>query len=187
MDDASLNDAFLDQGASPSDYLRGLAARAQELQQHIDEYEAAAALLKKELLEITQKRMVDAMVQNGFPELRTDDGTKFALTAFVSGSLPKEPERRELAIAYLAEHGAGNLIKSELSIAFDKSQHNLAIATQQGLLEQGFPAQLTSGVHSQSLQAWAREKMKEGEDINFDVLGLNAGQYVKVTAPKGSK
>lgn len=189
----TLNDQFLGVSATPSDHLKELAARLVDMKEDIAGLETLLAERKRELNEITHRRMVDAMVECGLSEMKLPDGHKFVLQQFVSGSLPK-PEneedlegqrRRSAAVKWLEDHGASNIIKSELSVMFAKSEHNLAVDTQQMLIERGLPATLESGVHAQTLQAWAREAIRNGEEVPFETLGLATGQYVKVTVPKG--
>lgn len=178
------NDMFAGVAATPSEFLRGLASRAVELKGQIADAEAFVSELKRELLDITQRRMVDAMAESGLSEMKLPDGWKFKVAAFVMGSLPKDEEARQKAIDWLAEHGAVNLIKTELSVHFDKSQHNMAIDAQEMLLEKGLPATLVSGVHAMSLQAWVKEALANGDEVAMDILGLDAGRVVKITAPK---
>lgn len=195
MTAATFNDQFLNVAATPSDHLRELAARLVEMKEDIDGLEVLLSERKRELNDITHRRMVDAMVECGLTEMKLPDGHKFVLQQFVSGSLPKPADdfdeegkrRRADAVRWLEENGASNLIKSELSVTFGRTEHNLALDTQQLLIERGLPAVLESGVHSQTLQAWAREAIKNGDEVPFDILGLVTGQYVKVTVPKGGK
>jgi hypothetical protein len=108
------------------------------------------------------------------------------------GSLPKPSDdsdeegkaKRAAAIRWLEENGAVNLIKTDLVVSFDKSQHNVALDTQQMLIERGLPASITSGVHPMSLQAFVKEALKNGDEIPLELLGLDAGRVVKITAPK---
>lgn len=186
------NDMFLGVAPTPSEYLKGLAARAVDLKTEIEEFEAILALRKRDLNDIFQVQMVDAMRSSGFTELSLPSGHKFKLSPMASGTLPKPEndediegaQRREAAISWLVANGHDGLIKSEVTVAFARTDHNRAVDTQQSLIEQGLPAVLESGVHAQTLQAFGREALKNGDDVPFAVLGLNVGQYVKMTAPK---
>lgn len=189
MDD-SVNDMFADAAATPSEFLRGLAARTVELKELVAGHQAIITELNREIQEITFKRMVDAMAQCGVDELKLPDGTKFKIMLMVSGSLPKEaedPAGREAAIAWLTDNGHAGLLKTEINVQFEKSGHNMALDLQQRLIEEGLPATLETGVHAATLQAWARELIKAGDTIPEDtmkLLGLNTGTFVKVTIPK---
>lgn len=179
------NDAFLVGGATPSEHLKRLAAKVVELNRQIAEAEAYASLKKKELNHITQKEMVDAMIECGFSDLKLPDNTKFKLSTFVTGSLPKDEEAKQKAIDWLAENGADGIIKSEVSCQFARNQYQLAEKLAEELQQQGYPVSLNTSVHSATLQAWAREALENGhQDIPFETLGLGTGQYVKVTYPK---
>ena len=123
MDAAALNDQFLGAAATPSDHLKELAARLVDMKEDIAGLETLLAERKRELNEITHRRMVDAMVECGLTEMKLPDGHKFVLQQFVSGSLPKPDaddddegkRRRAAAVKWLEDNGASNIIKRELS------------------------------------------------------------------------
>jgi hypothetical protein len=191
MDNA--NDMFAGVVAAPSEFLRGLASRAIELNEQIDSYEAMAAELKKERDFILTDRMVAAMIEAGFDEMKLPDGWKFKINQHVIGTLPKPKDnsdeegaaKRADALSWLEHNGADGLLKTDVIVAFQKSDHNRAVDTQQMLVEQGLPAVITSGINHQSMLAWVREALKNGDNVDMEVLGLSTIQKVKITPPKG--
>ena len=140
---------------------------------------------KKLLNHMKTVEFPDMMAECGLSEFKhTETGAKIAIADFVAGSLPKEPERRAAAIAYLSTHGAEDLIKTEISLAFTRNQHNIALDLADELRKRGMPLEIFSGVHAQTLLAYAREAMRKGEEIPLETLGLFAGRVAKVTLPK---
>ncbi|MEE8263231.1 MAG: hypothetical protein V3R83_12285 [Gammaproteobacteria bacterium] len=107
-------------------------------------------------------------------------GWEVKLTDFVSGSFPKDVVKREAAMKWLKEHDGSGLIKTDVSMSFGRSQHNEAICIAQELLEAGHPVNIREVVHPQTLQSYARTRIREGDDINTDLLGLYVGKVVKI-------
>lgn len=178
------NDAFLSvPAATPSEILKGFADQVMTLKAQKEEHEAAAAALSSEINHITQKLMVDAMIECGTAEIKNADGVKFAIDFFVSGGLPKDDEPRKLAIDWLTENASG-IIKSAVVLPFARDQYELAEAVREEMATRGYAVELETSVHTSSLQALGREALKNGTDLPFELLGLGHGQYVKVTVPK---
>lgn len=105
---------------------------------------------------------------------------QFDLNNYVSGSLPKEEPERSAAYAYLDELKAEGLIKTVLSIAFGKTQHNEALDLYEQLKESGYPVEIETGIHAQTLQAFARRMLEDGEEIDWEKLGLFVGKITRI-------
>jgi hypothetical protein len=110
----------------------------------------------------------------------TYEGYKIDLTDFVSGSLPKDPAKRQKALEWLEKNEGGSLIRTDLAVTFGKSQHNNAIDLAEQLKEKGYSINVNMGVHAQSLQAFARECIRSGRPIEAETLGLFIGKVVKI-------
>lgn len=187
MVDVADFDTAAEEGANaPSDKL-------EVLHKTLDE----ATALEEVVAQLTEDLRVAGSALNllktsRIPELMTElqmsdltrNGWNVKISEFVSGSLPKDDEPRAKAIAWLEAHEGGALIKSELSLTFAKSQHDEAKKLADELAGKGFPVALTSGVHASTLQAFARERMKNGEAIDTEVLGLYTGQVAKIKPVK---
>lgn len=107
-------------------------------------------------------------------------GKTVSVEPFVSGSIPSDPVRRAAAIAWLVENGASDLIKTEVAVSFGKSEHNSALSTAATLKEAGLEPAVSETVHSQSLCAFARERIKNGDPIDPETLGLFTGRVAKI-------
>lgn len=170
-------------GASaPSDKMDALNAAIEEavaLEEAVAQMEDDLKVAKKALNVLKGGRIPDLM-----DELQMDEvsfrGWKVKIDDFVSGSLPKEGDRHERAVRWLEEHGAGGLIKTDLTLAFGKSQHNEALDLAGRLEAEGLAPIIKSGVHTQTLHAFARERIRSGEPLDIEVLGLYVGKVAKL-------
>lgn len=168
--------------------LRELIKETVDQQALVETLEEQLASAKRVLHVLKTVKLPDVMIEIQSP-LFTHAGVTVELDDFVSGSLPKEEDRRKAAIAWLVDHEGGELIKTSVSVDFSRSQHNEALDLAAKLEKEGHPVVAESGVHPQTLMAWAKARIRDGEPLDADVLGLYTGKVVKFkkAKEKGSK
>jgi hypothetical protein len=164
------------------DALQKLLKEAVDLSSTAASLEADLKAAKSALHALTTNRLPDMMT-----ELQMDAaefaGWKVKIHDFVSGSLPKDEEKRAKAIRWLEEHDGGELVKTSVSLDFAKSQHNEAMSIAGEMEEKGFAPTVKSDVHASTLASYARQRIKDGDDIDAEVLGLYLGKVAKIKAP----
>jgi len=175
--------SFEDAGGAfaPSDALTRLnekLAEAIDLKMAVDQMEEDLKAAKQQLQLLNTSVIPDMMAELGMEEV-TQRGWKIKVSDFVSGSLPKDEDRRKKAIEWLEQNEAGDLLKTALQVEFSRSQHNEALDLAGSISEQGYAAKLESTVHPQTLAAFARERIKNGEPIDTELLGLYTGRVAK--------
>ncbi len=158
--------------------LNSKLAEAIDLKEAVDQMEEDLGAAKKQLNNLNTQVIPDMMAELGMEEV-TQRGWKVKVGEFVSGSLPKEDDLRARAIRWLEEHDGGELLKTQLSVIFTRSQHNEAMSLAGQIQEQGFAPKVDSTVHPQTLMAFARERLKNGEALDTEVLGLYTGRVAK--------
>ncbi len=183
MKEADSSFSFETQDAAPaaSDSLSLLnekLAEAISLKECTDQMEEDLAAAKKQLNNLNTQIIPDMMAEMGMEEV-TQRGWKVKVGEFVSGSLPKEDDRKAAAIRWLEENDGGELLKTQLSVVFTRSQHNEAMHLAGFIQEEGFAPKVESTVHPQTLMAFARERLKNGESLDTEVLGLYTGRVAK--------
>lgn len=203
---AKSNTALFDEGGAPKAppaKLKKLIARGKELadaERAVEALSESLASAKVRLQHLKTEVMPELMAEIQQTEFTMEDGVKIAIKDFVAGSLPKDDGTKEgraaraRAIKFIEKNDGGPLIKTEVSMAFDKSQHNAAlsfVADMKAKLEEyGLEEthiDVVSGVHPQTLIAYAKEKLEKGGKIDLKLLGLHSGRYAKVTFPKDPK
>lgn len=168
------------------DRLHEYADEAIALEQIVNQLQADLDVASKALNAIKTKTLPELMTELGMESL-TRNGQVFETHDFVSGSLPKDEDKRQKAIAWLEANGGAGLIKTNLSMAFGKDDREEAIRIYKLLKSNGVEPQADTGVHSATLQAFARERLKNGETIDTETLGLYTGRVVKIKEAKKGK
>lgn len=169
------------------DRLNEIADEALALEEAVRQMEADLKVASAALNAIKSRQLPEMMAELGL-ESFTRNGQTLEVQSFVSGSLPKDEDKRARAIAWLEEHDGAGLIKTQMSLAFGKDDREEAKRIYRLLKAEGAEPATETGVHSATLQAFARERLKNGEEIDTECLGLYTGRVVKIKeAKKGKK
>jgi hypothetical protein len=177
-------EAISDTLEKPADKLEQLSALIEEtdlIDSQMDELNEQLKSLASRYNHIKTRLMPDLMTELNLSEWKSTSGTKIKIDDFVSASFPKTEPARSEAVKWLEENGGNELIKSELSVEFTKSQHNEALALADDIRNKGYAPSLLSSVHSGSLGAFVKEKMRNGEDVALETLGVYAARVAKIT------
>lgn len=171
--------------AAPADLklLNQKLDEAVTLKEFIDQMEDDLSAAKKTMNHLNTVTLPDLMAEIGVEEI-TQRGWKVKVADFVSGSLPKEADKRAVAISWLVSHGGGDLIKSDLKVTFGRDDYESALKLAKSIEDSGYAPSLESGVHPQTLAAFARERIKNGEPVDTEMLGLYTGRVAKYTKTK---
>lgn len=156
------------------------------LQTTIDGLEEVLAQKKQDLHALTTRKLPDIMLAAGTLAFKTPEGAKVEIKEFMSGSLPKEPDARTAALEFLAKNGAEPLIKNSFFIALGKGQKEELKALTKALKGVGVDYTRKEDVNAQSLYAWARERVRNGEPLPLETLGLYSGRVAKITIPEAT-
>jgi len=186
----TMSDFFdIEEGAvAPSDSstmqrMMRMAAEVIETEETIDSLEENLADLKKRLNHLKTVELPDLMAENGLSSFtHADSGREIEVNDFVAGSLTKKTDERKVALEWLAANGAADMIKSEVIVEFGKTEHNMAKDLAAKLKADGYFVEESEGIHAQTLLAFVREKLRNGEEVPIDTLGLYAGRVAKVKA-----
>ena len=163
--------------------IAALVKQAADLQQQIEGMEEFLKKAKAELHALLTRTLPDLMAASHTSEFTTDDGISVRVKDFVRGSIPKDPERRTLALMWLEKAGAGDLIKNSVNATFDRGQDNLAGRVTETLEELGIAYEADRTVHPQTLAAFARERIRNDEELPLELLGLYAGKNAEIKQP----
>ena len=188
--------------APPAAVRKAIAAGLEyvEATAEVDRLDEQLKLAKSRLNTLKTKTVPECMTAILQKSLTMEDGTKIEIKDFVSGSLPKDDgtkegkAKRAAGIKYLEKNEGTGLIKSSLQIDFEKSEHNMALSLigtiEKAMKEMGLerePLELETTVNAQSLGAYARERLANGEKLDLEVLGLYSGKFAVVVPPPKKK
>jgi hypothetical protein len=183
-DDYEDFDVIIAPAAEQLKSIEELATEAHRLMKIVDELEASLKVNKAELMNLTHKAIPDAMAAAGTSSFKTVGGVKVEIKDVMHGTLPKDDAKRAIALRWVEDHGGKSIIKSELVCEFEKGGGNLEKKNRAAevLSDMGVAFSDRESIHPQTLCAFAREKLKAGEEVPTELLGLYAGRVAKVEA-----
>jgi hypothetical protein len=110
------------------------------------------------------------MFSLGLKSFTLDSGESVNVKHEVKASIPKANQME--AFHWLADNGGGSLVKNEVITSFKMGEGEKAEELIAFLTEKGFKPERKMNVHPQSLVAFIKERLEEGEDVPFDLLGV---------------
>jgi hypothetical protein len=195
----SIPEDFMEGTTVPSydlSHLRKLAHDLENARIAAERLEEAAAAAKRSYEHLRRKVLPEAMLSLSLTEFTTDDGLRIVLDDFVAGSLPKEDSgKRQDAIEHLNEIGGADLLSKTITLRYPRSASNEASAVfgaiKDGrvfvLDENGKPvlkvtaeASMSEHVHPQTLCAFVRQLLRDGQRCDPERLGLFVGHVVSI-------
>lgn len=139
---------------------------------------------KEELRTIAEVDLPEAMKQCGVKDFTTTTGLKITLKEDVNVGITAA--RQQEAYDWLKANGFDGLIKSDLSLHFDREHAKDADKLVEKLSKQGYEVEFKQGVHYQTLKAFVKERMADTESetpFPLDLFGARPYQ-VSVVKPR---
>lgn len=155
-----------------------------------DFYDAESEVLRLEALLKRAKTRRDNIQLTEIPEFLYEVGiTEFAtkdLKVKVSEMLQVTPkkENRPLVLAMLEKQGAGNLIKSLVTVQFNRGQDEKAKKIIALLREHDLAPKQEKKVESQTLKKHVKDRLEAGKVVDMDLFG--AKQFKKASFVDGA-
>ena len=182
-DEFDLGEGAAQAAPEPLKRLNELADEAISLEQFIEDQESTLAAAKEALKEIRTRAMPEIMMQIQMTQFMHGNRL-FKMEDSVLGSLPKDPALRVKAFELLKEYEAEGLIKTDVTVEFGRSQYEEAKRFYSALEADGLAASIDTTVHAGQLQAFVRNRLKKGEDVDARGLGIFVMKVVKTPSDK---
>ena len=157
-----------------------LATSAVHLERMIQIGEEELDKLRKQFNELRFDLIPSLMLEAGLASFKLIDNSTVKVEDYVQGSLPKSPPERAAAIVVLETSGGEALIKNQVIASFEKKEHNKAISIARELQDRGLNVKVQQDVHHSTLQAFVREKLKRGEQLAYEKLGIFVGRRAEI-------
>lgn len=168
------------------------ATQARELELEIIELEQRLKDKKSELRDLTHFDLPDLMDQAqtdhiGLPRDGNRPAIDLKLTtsyyANIAAAWPEE--KRQAAFNSLTDMGAGDLIKTEITVQIPRQEHARVSSIIEALVQFGFNPNVKQAVHHQTLTAWLKEQLQRGRPIPpLNVIGAEVARVVKLIERK---
>lgn len=160
-----------------------LIAAEDTLRTQLETQEAITADIKEQLRRVRHQDLPEAMQAAGVDRLRTPSGLEARLVFECSGTLSSDEAERDRQLELLIGAGAGEVVKSVVSVAFGKDEYAKAMGLLGELQRRNLTATYARTIHPMTLKSWVKERMEAGDAIPLSEVGLWYGQIAKVKRP----
>ena len=155
------------------------ATQQLELERKVEDLEKELKETKAELRLVSETLLPEAMLQAGFLELGLADGSFITITEFINAHI--SAERAPEALAWLTDHGHGDLIKNQVTVKFGRNEHNEAGLIISDLRARGLQPEIKEAIHPSTLKKFIRTELEAGRDVPDDLFGTFRGSRTKIT------
>jgi hypothetical protein len=154
--------------------IAGLARRAKLLEKEISDLTDSLKEKEENYRKLTEQTIPEAMAEAGMRKFVMEDGSLVDIKPFYGASIPKA--RQAEAFDWLRKNGFDDIIKNTVSVRFGRNEDELCRRLLDLLGQQGYPAEQTEKIESQTLKAWVKERVEKGQPVDSELFGVYIGQ-----------
>ncbi len=164
--------------------IKATAEQQERAEVKVEKSEAQLKEDKKELVRIAEKVFPELLNALEMTEDITVGGLRVQLAEKLRGSIPVA--HKDEAFKWLNEEGHGHIIKRQMIIEFNKDEEKWAAKFMRDCKQRKKQLNMTvkRTVHPQTLQAWSREMLGDGEDFPMELFGIFLQTFTKVSRTK---
>mgnify|MGYP003668352662 FL=1 len=137
---------------------------------------------KKELNKLTDEDLPQMLTEIGLSSFTLEDGSAVTIKQTYGASI--RVDDRLKAHDWLRENGHDDIIKNSISCSFGRGEDDQASAFQAFATKEGFPVEQKTEIHSQTLRAWVKERVENGEEFPMELFGAYIGQRAVIKGRK---
>jgi hypothetical protein len=159
-----------------------LVDRQVKLEQDLANLEDLLKQTSKELSQVKDIDLPNALERFGLSELRLLDGSIVVIKEDVHAGITVE--NRDKAFDWLTVTGNDGIIKNEVKLPFGKGQESEAQGVMTLLDEKGISYTNSKTVHPQTLKAFVKRRLEDGEPIPTDIFSIHITKSATIKSPK---
>lgn len=150
----------------------------------VEKSEEQLKLDKKELVRIAEKVFPELLNSLEMTEDIIVGELRVQLAEKLRGSIPVS--HRDEALKWLDKEGHGHIVKRQIIIEFSKDEEKWAAKFMRDCDQRKKRLNIIvkRTVHPQTLQAWSREMLGDGEDFPMGLFGIFLQTFTKVSRAK---
>lgn len=159
-----------------------LARQIRDKEENISKLEDTLKAEKKALLKLTDEEMPAMLAEIGISSFSLDDGSTVEVKQTYGASILMD--NRPAAYEWLREHGYDDIIKNTVLCQFGRGEDDQASAFAAFAQQQGYVPEQKTEIHPQTLRAFVKERVEEGEAFPMELFGAWVGQRAVIKRGK---
>lgn len=137
---------------------------------------------KKALLKLTDEELPTMLAEIGLSSMKLDDGSEVTVKPTYGASILVD--NRPAAYEWLREQGYDDIIKNTVACQFGRGEDDKASAFKAFAEKEGYLAEQKEEIHPQTLRAFVKERVENGDDFPMELFGAYVGQRAVVKRSK---
>lgn len=158
--------------------LSTLAEEQAAAEAEVARLEALLSAARDVARDYAERRVPELMDQIGMAEFKTASGLKIKVEETIRAGI--SVANAAAAFAWLREHNHAAMIKRAVALSFGKGEDEKADGLIKELEERGLHPDDKTSVHPSTLAAFVREKLRDGQEIPLDLLGVHRQRVSKI-------
>jgi hypothetical protein len=159
-----------------------LARQIRDKEERIQGLEETLKDEKKALLKLTDEEMPAMLAEIGISSFSLDDGSTVEVKQTYGASILVD--NRPAAYEWLREHGYDDVIKNTVLCQFGRGEDDLASSFAAFAQQQGYVPEQKTEIHPQTLRAFVKERVEEGDAFPMELFGAWVGQRAVIKRSK---
>ena len=159
-----------------------LARQIRDKEERISSLEKELKDEKKSLLKLTDEDMPAMLAEIGISSFSLDDGSQVEVKQTYGASILVD--NRPKAYEWLRDHGYDDIIKNTVLCQFGRGEDDLASSFAAFAQQQGYVPEQKTEIHPQTLRAFVKERVEEGDDFPMELFGAWVGQRAVIKKGK---
>ncbi len=156
--------------------LSGLAQQLIDAEDSVVSLENKIKEAKDEVSRLSEFAIPELMSDVGVREFKLSNGLKVTVKPFFSGKITEDNAME--AYNWLDQKGFSDIVKGELTVQFRRNEDVTEIMELAHQLN--FDTKEKMGIHHQTLSAFIKEQITEGNDLPRELFGVYTGFKTKI-------
>ena len=159
-----------------------LARQIRDKEETISRLEETLKKEKKTLLKLTDEEMPAMLAEIGISSFSLDDGSTVEVKQTYGASILMD--NRPAAYEWLRDNGYDDIIKNTVLCQFGRGEDDQASAFAAFAQQQGYVPEQKTEIHPQTLRAFVKERVEEGDAFPMELFGAWVGQRAVIKRGK---
>ena len=159
-----------------------LARKIRDEEEYIACLENDLKKAKKGLQKLTDEDLPTMLQEIGLSSMKLDDGSEVVVKQTYGASILVD--NRPAAFEWLREKGYDDIIKNTVACQFGRGEDDKASSFKAIAEKDGYYAEQKTEIHPQTLRAFVKERVENGDDFPMELFGAYVGQRAVIKRGK---
>jgi hypothetical protein len=159
-----------------------LARKIRDEEEYIASLESDLKKAKKGLQKLTDEDLPTMLQEIGLSSMKLDDGSEVVVKQTYGASILVD--NRPAAFEWLREKGYDDIIKNTVACQFGRGEDDKASSFKAIAEKEGYYAEQKTEIHPQTLRAFVKERVENGDDFPMELFGAYVGQRAVIKRGK---